>query len=1004
MTDIERGSQAARELYHLNRQTTAAMLAMTSDVTPEELKAASGTVLTPRDFEILAEADLRYQAGVIEAKFAGKTRLDGDYLKLFEQVRNQGGLTEEAARRRSAEIMIRNLGNRQQNAVRLQNIYRSGATVEDIGSLDAKKMIVRERRIAKELDQFPTIEKVSERAEVIRKAKKLQDKKTQDELDKMPEDQKKQYKENEDILMRNAEDQLIAESQLRALGQLTDKQTLLDAPATLNKLDPKLRTELINKSKMKLESSVVSEYIDKKTLDAFTELNEKDRRKAVSQSESEEGRLNVAANEKNIQELSQIRRAYLADPEAVKRGGMGAVEAIKESLEAENKLTDYANQYYGGNLGKMLAFPEAKTGQGQELLKQQFEEIKKEGTASQSYQNIVKRLKSANVNVDPNNLTLKNYAQFIYLQNKDNVFIMQSSVDRLRKAAQGKYASPELSRLNSEQIKALESMQVGMYGAVEEEARRLGLSTEEYQASVATQFDPKKPILFKSKGAEEILKEAQKNVENLKTNEKRLATVEEQLKRDDLLVDAKEKYRKEAKTLKEEITFQKGKVADDMLAAGLDINKPEDVEKYNNLLNNQGVNPANLALFKNKDSKIRLEEARINSKLLQQKEKELTDFKEKLKSSVVDPNAPVNQEKSKQLEEAVRLQKQKVADDMRESGFSGTIEEYRKQLIINPFDLILFKGKDADERLKVARANAASFQESNRSLIDVKNQLKTKPGSIELQSEFERLQIEIANRKKDIAKDMKEAGYNIDIPEDFKTYNRLLNSQEGAIELANRRRNYQDQYARLKRENLTDKQIEEAMRSINFGTTEITKAAKAVEERDLGPESYNQLAEAFGIKKPEDKQNFKRIIDVKGFAAERNRAMVANVLKTVGGFKGLGTAESTAIDKLDILSSEYEKANTSQDQEKLAIKYGISSTDLHRIMGQTSFLGLTSTNRTYRPEDLRNALMRVSGEDIAEKQKKEEEKTLRISGGTLEVTGVVRGQGTFNNVTGVQGK
>lgn len=820
MTDIGRGRQATRELFHLNRQSAVAGLSTTSKVTDAELKAIAGTALTSRDFEIMASDELRNQAGAIEAAFS-KTpdTLTGDYKKMFEQVfRNEGGMTEEGAMRIAKERMISGLGTEQQKVQEIRARFGPNATVGDIKSKEAKEMLVRERRASRELN--PSMQQVTERADQIRKQAKLPARKTQAELDKMTDEQKKQYEENENILMRDAEDQLIAENQLKAIGELKEKDTLLSDPSTLTNINPELKKRLISKPANKRRSDIVSEYLDEKELARFTEksknnepiekFRENRRKDAVTQAESEGGKLTAAANEKNIKELSELRRAYLADPEAIKKGGMAALESLKQSQNAETQLTDFANKYYGGDLGKMLATPLATTAEGQARIQAEFADLQKEGKNSEGYKAVVDRLERAGVKFDKNNLTSDNYMQFLHLKNKDAVATMTKTVDVLTGAAQGKYADPRLSGLTKEQTKALDIMDKQLYGGVPEEAKKLGMTEEQYTASVrGTAVDPQSLILFKGPGADKQLQDAREESSKLNDAKKRLAQVEKELK-----TTPSEQAQREAENLKKEIATREGQVSKHMKAAGFDSTKPEDVEKYNRLLDRQG---------------------------------------------------------------------------------------------------------------------------------DV-------------------------------------------------------------LELANRRRSYKEQVDQLKKSGLSDKDIEEKLKIMNFESTEVMKAAKDAAAKDLGSDAFNQLADSFGVKSAEERQRFKATVDVAGPAAERNRAMVANALKRVEGFKGLGDKDSTAIEKLDILSDEWSKAKTDTEKEALAKKYGTDVKSLNRMMSQTEFLGMAQKDAPYTAEDLRKSLEGVSGEDIAEKIKKEEERSMRITGGTLEVTGVVRGQGTFNNVTGTMGR
>ena len=131
--------------------------------------------------------------------------------------------------------------------------------------------------------------------------------------------------------------------------------------------------------------------------------------------------------------------------------------------------------------------------------------------------------------------------------------------------------------------------------------------------------------------------------------------------------------------------------------------------------------------------------------------------------------------------------------------------------------------------------------------------------------------------------------------------------------------------------------------------------------------------------------------------------MLASVLKEVGKLK-IGDKDSTAVEKLDVLTDRFNATKTEEDRKKLANEYGLNPRDLERMMAQTDFLGMGEKKDKYTSDDMRKAMDKVSGRNIAEEVKKDEERTMRITGGTVQFVGDVNGKGTLSDVTAVSGR
>jgi hypothetical protein len=129
--------------------------------------------------------------------------------------------------------------------------------------------------------------------------------------------------------------------------------------------------------------------------------------------------------------------------------------------------------------------------------------------------------------------------------------------------------------------------------------------------------------------------------------------------------------------------------------------------------------------------------------------------------------------------------------------------------------------------------------------------------------------------------------------------------------------------------------------------------------------------------------------------------MVADVLGRVGRLDSL--QGETAIDKLDMLTDQYAAARTPEERKALAQQHGMDFTELDRMMNQTKHLKMADTESRYTSGDFVAAMEGVSDKDIAAEVQKEEERTLRITGGTIEVRGEITGQATVHELVAVGG-
>lgn len=814
MADISKAERAARELGHLNRGDQARALAEYSEVSAADIAQASGTALTDRDFLSLAAIEQQKKLHAVDEMVNGDLEgFTAEARKRYDELTAKG-VNPAAAREQIRKEMRAYVGSVDKQAAELKETLGTGLKVGDLEDDERKKAIIRGRRGAKEI--VPTGEAATARREEMRKAFGLPQQLTAEERNKLSEDDRKTYDENERVLLRHAEDQLMAENQLRALGVFGEKDSLMASNEDLMKmsgLDPQLRDALIA-VKPDERAEVVAKFIDNMQLERFYGKDqaeiEKKRMDARNAGFTDEGKQAARDTEQNLQVLSELRREFLADDKAIARGGANAMQAIKKSQTAEQDLQSMANLYFGGDVGLMLTSGGvAMTAEGVERADQEFAALTDADKAK-----IAERLKAAGHDIgDPSKLTAANHKAYLSLRAKDAVQAMKDAKDALTGTAKMEYDDPELKGLGRDKLSALESMAKADTQDIKKDAEAIGVSEDEYRRMMhGGEVDPK------------------------------------------------------------------------------------------------------LKLFKDSQEK-------------------------------------------------------------------GT----------------------AADQLKAARADEIGLKRDQQRLARVEKELKVNPQSMQAQEEAAKLRESIQKKTASKAERMKEAGLDINKADDVAKYDKLLDSQGKVEQLELRRKQYMEQRQKLKDSGLSDEEIDKKLGRMSDLEKEGQALAKEARERDLGNEAINVLADSFGEKDVEGRQKFKQKIEGGGFSGQANRNTVASVLKEVGKLK-IGDKDSTAIEKLDILTDRFNATKTEEDRKKLANEYGLNSRDLERMMAQTEFLGMGEKKDKYTSDDMRKAMDKVSGRNIAEEVKKDEERTMRITGGTVQFVGDVNGKGTLSDVTAVSGR
>lgn len=588
MADVSKAERAGRELGHLNRNDQARALAAYSEVTSADIDAARGTELTDKDYMAMAaskqkkalqQADELAQGDVNNLPPEAKKRYDAMIAE---------GASETFAREQIRKSLRAGVGSVEEHASQLKETFGPGAKVGDITDEEHQREIIRGRRAGKDI--IPTGEAINTRRDEMRKAlggSQL----TAEERNKLSNEDRKAYDEKERTLAKQAEDQLIAENQLRALGVLGEKDSLMASEEDImkmDKLDPKLKEALIE-VKPEERGEVVAKYLDSQQLERFygkdAEDVERKRIDARNQAATAEGKKSAQETEQNLQVLSEMRREFLSDDKAVARGGANAIQAIKKSQQAEEDLNMMAKQYFGGDTGLMLSSGGAgMTAEGMEKSEKDFAELTDDDKAR-----ITERLKDAGQDIgDPSKMTSGDYRAYLSLRAKDAVQTMRDASKALTGTAKMEYDDPALKGMTRENLSALESMARLDTLDVANDAKSLGMSEDEYREAIrGKEIDPNLKLFEDSEedgSAADQLKAARADDIALRRSKEQLVRAEKDLEARPESKNAQE----HAKKLRDDIAQRTANKAQRMRKVGLDINNEEDVKRYDRQLNNQG--------------------------------------------------------------------------------------------------------------------------------------------------------------------------------------------------------------------------------------------------------------------------------------------------------------------------------------------------------------------------------------------------------------------------------
>jgi hypothetical protein len=370
-----------------------------------------------------------------------------------------------------------------------------------------------------------------------------------------------------------------------------------------------------------------------------------------------------------------------------------------------------------------------------------------------------------------------------------------------------------------------------------------------------------------------------------------------------------------------------------------------------------------------------------------------------------------------QLESLQELTKLEATDFSKAAKSLGITEEKYRAVVSGkeelPSGLRLFKGKDAAEQLRAARADDHKLVEIDTSIEKLKRDIDTSAkhspdgkASPSLLKSLEKMQASrtiIADRQ---AKVMQTAGLDSSKQADRQKFQQLLTAQGEVQLLETRTENYATARRELADSGLSVEDIDVRLGEMKAAEIKAQADLKAFRDLDLG-DAGEAIARGFAIdaqSDPEKAKELRSAIESGGTseAHERNLKLVSGVLSRVKDFE-IGGEGATSIKKLDELTDQYLAAKKSGGNalQELANTHGMQVSELDSMMNHTEFLGMAlgEEEDEYSPERLGKAFRAAMNTDVAAEVAAEEERQLEITG-TVVVTGVVTGEGTFEDSVG----
>ena len=572
LEDVAEARGAARNLEHLTRTDQVLNLAREGTVRDEELEAIADETMTPDDFRAIGAAKRRAALDAVaditsqdiedfdpkdeDAPIGMTKELRDKYLKLRDR-----GVTEENARNVIRRDLERNIASAEEYAAKEATLLGSGLTIGQAfeGDLESQKDIVRARRANRSI--IPTAEATDDRIAVLKASGDFDD-------------------ANEGQMTDMAEEQLIAEGQLRALGLLADDESLLGDE--FSQMDGKLADRLTGVD-VADRAGAVSGYIDE--LSALQiQRGEEGRVDALQNLQTPAGERSIRETRQNLETMTDLRQKLLMDEDAINRlGGARALKFVEASKLAEDSLQTMANNYgFNGNVAAMIASDfVASDAEGMAFIEEEFDNLSSEQLASAE--------KVLGKDID----SVDDYREFLRVQMRDNLGMLDTANAAMSGGATDKLLAADLG-VSEEQLKGIEGL-VSLESTIEQDseaaAERLGMTQEEYEniAFGGEEFD-ESMLLFKGEHSAERLREAQLNEKDLERNRNRLQSIDAEIAR------AKEAGGTPSQGLlnkRQELLDEQNQMVEfrneQMEQAGLDPTDEDDVKRFDFLMQNQGA-------------------------------------------------------------------------------------------------------------------------------------------------------------------------------------------------------------------------------------------------------------------------------------------------------------------------------------------------------------------------------------------------------------------------------
>ena len=550
-----------------------------------------------------------------------------------------------------------------------------------------------------------------------------------------------------------------------------------------------------------------------------------------------------------------------------------------------------------------------------------------------------------------------------------------------------------LTTLSRDQLSALESLDRRATEGADTVSAALGMSREEYIDVVKTGELQETPRWFETKEDLKAIQQKEAKLVQLEAQQaKDQDTIAKGLGPKELPAQVAEREK--------EIKAEQDLRSKRMLTAGFDPKSQVDVAQYLETVKT-GTLKTTPVIFETKEE---LKAARQEASQLTKLETQQAQDQETLAKG----------QGTAELPEEIELRKKeiKVEQDRRDKRMLDVGLDPTDPDAVAVYNTTVKAGKpkeslrlfETKEELKAAQQDETRL--SQLKAVQARDQITLDKGrgstSLPSQIAQREKEIEISQARKD--ERMLAAGFDPADPAAVTKYNKRLVGQGQVEKLYEQAEAYKKDREALIAKGITPEEADKQLETIHKLSEKGAEQAQKAAANDLGSDSLNTLADAFGKTETEDRTKFRQTVGAKGGNTERNNALVAGALEALNLNDPKKTGDSrTAIEKLDKLTDDFKNDKTPEGRKKLAESIGVDVETLEANMRKTQFLGLDKKDEKYTDMDYESALKAKSGVDVAKEVKEEENRTLRITGGTVEVRGDITGQMTVHEMVAVGG-